>query len=352
LLVFLRHEQALTTFWHRWRLPFDVGFVGVGFFFLLSGFVLAFSARTGSSDGAFYRRRFARIYPSHVVTWVLAFGVVAIIGAPSTPFTAPLTLLLLQAWVPVQTVFFGMNGPSWSLSAEIAFYAAFPAVHRLLSRRTRRARWAIGLGAVCACQVVAAGISAFAPTSADLAGYANPLVRGGEFMLGMVLGMEVRAGWRPRIGRPEVLAFAVVPLSVMAWVWHAGGTHTRYGALDAAMVAPFALAILWYAMRDLDGRPSVMRSPTAVYLGRLSFCFYLTHVLVAMLTMHYLGMPGAVGGAVARFVADLVLAIVAAAVVHHLVEVPAERRILARARRRVRPIFEPAPVPVRVEVAA
>ena len=47
----------------------SAGPAGVSFFFVLSGFVLTWSRRTGDRRRDFYRRRFARIYPLHLVTW-------------------------------------------------------------------------------------------------------------------------------------------------------------------------------------------------------------------------------------------------------------------------------------------
>src|SRR3712207_2880383 len=43
-------------------------FTGVSFFFVLSGFVLTWSARDDDTKRRFWRRRFWRIYPVHLVT--------------------------------------------------------------------------------------------------------------------------------------------------------------------------------------------------------------------------------------------------------------------------------------------
>ncbi len=47
------------------------GAVGVSFFFVLSGFVLTWSARPGQRARTFWRRRVAKIYPNHLATFVL-----------------------------------------------------------------------------------------------------------------------------------------------------------------------------------------------------------------------------------------------------------------------------------------
>ncbi|MBT2549596.1 acyltransferase family protein [Arthrobacter sp. ISL-65] len=49
-----------------------MGQAGVTFFFLLSGFVLAWSMNPSTSKRQFYWRRFARIWPLHALTALAA----------------------------------------------------------------------------------------------------------------------------------------------------------------------------------------------------------------------------------------------------------------------------------------
>lgn len=51
------------------------GYLGVAFFFVLSGFVLTWSWRPTVDKRTFYWRRFARVYPLNVVTLLLAIPV-------------------------------------------------------------------------------------------------------------------------------------------------------------------------------------------------------------------------------------------------------------------------------------
>ncbi|MBC3842162.1 acyltransferase [Streptacidiphilus sp. 4-A2] len=98
---------------------------GVTFFFVLSGFVLAWSgAGPAVPDRVFYWRRFARIWPLHLLTTGLALAVTALLGA-ALPLAAALwSLPLLQAWAPAEV--YGGNPAAWSLSAEAWFYLLTP----------------------------------------------------------------------------------------------------------------------------------------------------------------------------------------------------------------------------------
>ena len=349
LLVFLRHEQALTRFWPSWAFPFDIGFVGVSFFFVLSGFVLAWTSRPEDTRVGFYRRRFARVYPAHAATWLIAFWIISFTGQEFSWWAAAASLLLVQAWVPMQSVFFGMNGVSWSLSCEAMFYAVFPPIHARLARWSPRRRWTVALAAVGACQAGGVAVSVLVGGDADLAAYVNPAFRLGEFILGMALGIEMAHGWLPALrARGALLAGTGVVLLTMQ-VWRIEAPDVRYGLLDAMMLVPFTLVIVCAAARDIEGRPSLLRSAIGVYLGRLSYPFYLTHVMVMLVTMELYGLPETLGGAFQRIGIDLAGALAAAAILHHAVEVPARRLLLARRSRRLR-VAEPVPVPAPVQV--
>ncbi|GEK84954.1 acyltransferase family protein [Microbacterium aerolatum] len=84
-LTSLRWWAALAVFFFHVRnivpLPGVVGELarygnfGVAFFFILSGFVLTWSWQPSVGIGTFYWRRFARIYPLHIVTLLAAIPV-------------------------------------------------------------------------------------------------------------------------------------------------------------------------------------------------------------------------------------------------------------------------------------
>ncbi|MFF3150535.1 acyltransferase family protein [Streptomyces sp. NPDC057927] len=86
LLVFCLHTRNLGYFNGQARHFADWGFgagsTGVSFFFLLSGFVLGWSARSDDRPTAFWRRRFARLYPVHLVTACIAVFVMGM-GKPA-----------------------------------------------------------------------------------------------------------------------------------------------------------------------------------------------------------------------------------------------------------------------------
>src|SRR5262249_24919305 len=120
------------------------GFAGVGFFFILSGFVLTWSARSGDTAPKFWRRRFFKIYPNHLITIVAGFILVTQSShQPVNHKHGVLSVLLVQAWFP--SLPFAGNMVAWSLSCDLLFFFTFLFLLRLLNKisPTRLWLWAI-----------------------------------------------------------------------------------------------------------------------------------------------------------------------------------------------------------------
>lgn len=163
LLTSLRFFAALDVIFYHRAPPQSPGFIAnlsasgydaVSFFFILSGFVLAYAYKTplGSKESTssivkFWWARFSRIIPAFVLSLLLSGPIFIYSGIISrvTPLDEcllglVLVPLLAQAWWPPAALLW--NGPAWSLSVEAFFYGVFP----WLVRRTSTwpaLRWVI-----------------------------------------------------------------------------------------------------------------------------------------------------------------------------------------------------------------
>jgi len=111
----------------------NAGYASVSFFILLSGFVLAYNyagrTRNGELDKhRFWEARFTRLYPVYLLSLLLSFRLLPgeYLSHSHTMFWTGVVLspLLLQGWIPEIATF--LNTPAWTMSAEAAYYVAFP----------------------------------------------------------------------------------------------------------------------------------------------------------------------------------------------------------------------------------
>jgi peptidoglycan/LPS O-acetylase OafA/YrhL len=304
---------------------------GVSFFFLLSGFVLTWSAREGDTPRAFLRRRLAKIYPNHALTWAVALALLLWTGQQVGALRALSTLLLVEAWIPDPQVQSGVNPVSWSLACELFFYLCFPYLHRLIARIRPERLWYWAAGCFAAIALVPLLVMAVTPAEPKLPGsgatllqtwltYNFPPVRLLEFVLGIVLARIVITGrWYPKRFRHALIA---IPLGFAAAV------QVVFPYLvTAILVVPLALLVLAAAHADITGSRGLRRR-SWIWLGDISFAFYMTHLLV-ILYLHRLVDPegnASVAADIGYTASYLVIAVLMSWLLYRVVERPVMRR--------------------------
>ncbi|MFI0897325.1 acyltransferase family protein [Streptomyces sp. NPDC020983] len=325
----------------------NAGWLGVSFFFVLSGFVLTWSARPRDTATGFWRRRAAKIYPLHILTWGAALALLAWAGTAATPHQALPNLLLIHAWFPTRPVFSSLNDVTWSLSCEVFFYFGFPLILRGV-RRIRAGHLWMWAAATALLVPLLPLVSELLPQSPALpfgSGsvwqfwfvYVLPASRLPEFCLGILLAQLLLSGRRVPIG--------VLPAAALVLGGYAVSLQLPflYG-LTSVTVLPVGLLIAAVAQRDTSGASSVLATPTAVRLGEWSFAFYMVHRLLLVFGHRWTGAgrtwstPSAIGMLAAAFALSLLLS----GALHVAVERPAVRYLGGK---RAAPAAVPEPEP-------
>jgi peptidoglycan/LPS O-acetylase OafA/YrhL len=318
------------------------GFIAVGFFFVLSGFVLAHHYanqpfRQPAELRRFWVRRFARIYPLYLLSLVAG----AAAGWPKsvdelTTFReiarVGLQLALFNAWHHV--AMFKWNWAAWSLSVEAAFYFAFPWIFVALRKLSTRRLWQLTAACWMMTFIAPALYGALDPDGfgRPLEAHDNglyawylkffPVHHFPEFVAGVATGVL----WTRRspnfaadrslgalAGTTAVLGIVVATVWVPDAYLHSGVLVPVFLALIVGLSAPgrFGAAMVWAPL---------------IVLGRASYAIYILHVPIFLLMARFdRAMWSSPGHGLSLYAVTLVVASVAA---HRWIEQPCRRLIV------------------------
>lgn len=250
------------------------GYLGVSFFFILSGFVLTAVYRNGMKTPADRRRygaaRFARVYPVYILCLLLAvpldwpLGLKSLVLAPA----------LLQSWTSAASgLGLEWNNPSWTLSVELFFYLAFVPLCPLIRRLGNPSLCGLGvLMAAVAIVTRAAGIAPGQAGSPAFAAVPLPMLHLSQFIFGCVLaeGVARASGVRRAVWTDLLLAAS------------AGAGLLVVGFTDlASALAPLIFgAVIVLAAVSVGPIGRLLSAKVFVFLGASSYALYLLQHVV------------------------------------------------------------------------
>lgn len=319
------------------EMPIDLGFVGVGLFFGLSGYLITSlllderAARGRVSLSSFYLRRAARLIPALVLVLVACDALFLIQGdlAPLKGSVAAITYTANYVQV-FDGNLLPAYGPTWSLAVEEHFYIMWPLV--LLGITARFGLRAALKLTLILCFVSLAWRAALAGMGASyLLLSIGSVERADALLYGCATAIALRLGWRPRAWMlwSGIAAIAVSPILF---------DHESYPILviGGAVVAIAAAAVVVgmdyvappWLRRCLSPRPIVI-------LGVLSYGIYLWHGPLMRIVQNFSHVSPSY-----RAIAVLITVLVAG-LSHRFVEMPV--RSLVRRRTRGAMLTVPGP---------
>ncbi len=279
IFIISKNDIPFLNFYHTYL---EEGYLGVGFFFILSGFILSHVYYNTIQNKTFkttqfYINRFARIYPMHLFTLLLAIPLSlkllnsSLWGWISRFFD---NLFLLQSFIPIRSYYFSFNMVSWSISNELFFYLLFPFLLKFIIQLSKIKTYLI-IGTIIS--LLSVLMFSVDPNYQHSLFYINPIFRLADFTLGIVLYTLFNKKESFSVKRSTILEISSIILLLIFYA--ISFLIPQVIRLSIFYWIPISFIIVIFSKSN--GKLSHFLSKEIfITLGEISFGFYLYHLLV------------------------------------------------------------------------
>jgi peptidoglycan/LPS O-acetylase OafA/YrhL len=273
---------------HAFNWPRNGGTIGVGTFFVLSGFLittllLVELERTGGLRlGAFYARRSLRLFPLLYLALVVIALSVPFMVSPAERAHNLSSLAYCAAYAGDLYGFLsranGLAGATahlWSLAVEEQFYLLWPAVVLVVVRRRgERAVLSVAVAGMAAAVVIRVGFFA-----AGKVVWSLPTTHADALLAGCGLAVLARRGALRSLTDRTALQWAGLAALVVSLSLSTLLTTTRAGA-GYLVVESIGVVLLLCALAPSGPIRTMLNTRPLVYCGRVSYGVYVIHSIV------------------------------------------------------------------------
>jgi peptidoglycan/LPS O-acetylase OafA/YrhL len=265
-----------------YKYVFQEGSIGVSFFFILSGFILAYNYQNGilkkqKKIKAFYQARFARIFPLHFLTFIISIPLTHELFFQNERLwliKALVNLSLTQSYIPIKSIYFSFNAPSWSISNEMFFYLIFPYLISLIPKiKNKNSVVIISITSIIPLLMLVVPEGYYHQIL-----YINPLVRVIDFIIGIIIFNVYRIFVvKERDINYNYLEISALALLILFFVVHP--FIIKEARYSYYYWIPIGYLIFSFAHQK-GFISNVLSNKLFIHLGEISFGFYMFHQLV------------------------------------------------------------------------
>lgn len=318
------------------------GYVFVGAFFLISGYVLTYNyADRGAklNKREFWLARFSRLYPVYLLVLIVSLRMVQDEWYARSRFEfwqgLILTPLVLQGWSPSVATFW--NTVAWTLSSEVMLYAAFPWLIRLPWPRTPSRLiallltiWIVGLVPHSLYLLLnpdhlVGPVDRYSSTQLIRFLKYTPLPYVCTFLSGVILGKLQHA---LTLTQRQRLVLSAISLGLVVLFFYTQVDRTPYLLMHGGLLTPLFAALV-LGLSGPHAISAIFSCRPLLLVGESSYCLYLLHFNVFQL-IHRYHVPEHLHLTALEPWLSYVILIALALAVFHFVETPVRKAILRR----------------------
>lgn len=273
--IFTEHSQLAFIF--------ENANISVSYFFILSGFVMiiAYGNKPFVPFIAYFKNRFARIYPLYFLAIILVIFVQLNIKFDFSGFF--LNIFMIQAWIPGKALSF--NFPAWSLSVEVLFYAIFPFVFNEVYKKMSLKRISMGIVLFWIFTQIVTNVlfhyfgESDSVYAKDFLCY-NPLLHLHQFLMGNLAGLIFIKYLNEKKRNYDLLILVFVVLIILALKFPLG---LELHSASALLFVPLILLL----SLNTGVITRLFQKKLFVFLGEISFGVYILQYPVCFFISNY-----------------------------------------------------------------
>lgn len=283
LTFIIKPEENSALNWINQHI-FSEGFIGVSFFFILSGFILSYTYQEKiinrtTSTYDFWIARIARIYPLHILTIMMIVPLIfkeQIATGEIFILKFLLNITLLQSFIPNSDYYFSLNAPSWSISDEWFFYLVFPALIFFINRNNKL-KWILFFLLLIA---IPSAMLFVNQSHQHYLFYINPVFRLADFAIGIFLfniSLKLKTTTLSEKHIYTLIELCSIGLFILFFVFHNKIPIVyRYSCY---YWLPMSIIIFVFSLQK-GGISSMLSNSFLIVLGEISFGIYMIHSVI------------------------------------------------------------------------
>ena len=283
---------------------FRFGYLGLNFFFMISGFVISYTLENTPNLFSFYKKRFSRLFPPMLLCTIITFATVSLLDDHDSfrnaheikNFVPSLTFINPSLWTLITKIdFHWINGSYWSLWTEIQFYLISSGLYFLNKRYFFRNMLVAGIVIVAIKYIPIDFLNAHSEylRSHGLLNFFNGWRYGDEifnitfYMIWFLPGVIFYRLYKGFNIRQDIFSGICVLVILFCLVW-----DTRVFFADffyVTMIACLLMFSLFFLMIYQKKYLSFLANPLFTRIGVISYTIYLIHEEIGVLLINKYG---------------------------------------------------------------